>query len=202
MELLALVISLVGAAAWIPAIVNWVGIKRRKIRGTIVDHRILENGEVYDSTRDQTEKGTILMLAINFFVSYESFFAKDYDINVRLKNGGDLKGILIDGKITEKSLDGGKGVFICPQEYNFNLHREIIADRDNIRILPMMIKSANFSSVDEIEYIEFIFMNDMVGKKAAKKSVIFSSGDFPKFNHMRFIEDYLRRNAQVKTVRM
>ena len=87
MDILNLVIGLFGAAAWIPSIINSIQIYKRKIEGNIVDYRILSSGKAENAAKTEKEKGTILMLGINFFISYDSFFVKDYDINIRLKNG-------------------------------------------------------------------------------------------------------------------
>lgn len=192
MELLALVISLVGAAAWIPAIVNLVQIKRRKVEGTIVDYRIIQDAKVEDSTRTKKEIGTILMLGINFFIADKSFFAKNYEINVSLSSGGKLKGIIVDGVLIEHN-DNEEFLFLNPLDFNFNLRREIVPDKDNIRIVSIMIQNANFDKIEQINEVEFIFKNEEKGKRKIVKSVIFKKEDFPEFNRMRFIDNFFKK---------
>ena len=51
MDILAFIISLVGAAAWIPAIINIFRKKHRRVSLSIVDYRIIEDAKIMDKNK-------------------------------------------------------------------------------------------------------------------------------------------------------
>ena len=188
LALFSLAVSIVGAASWIPTMKKNSEIKKRKITGTIVDYRVISDAEVENAEKTEKANGTILMLGLNLFIAHESFFAHNCKIEVELKDEKKYNGKIIDGTLIEKS-NGVRSPFSCPKEYNFNLHREIIAEKDNVRIIPFIVENANFKSINEVQQISIVLENDSDGSKYSK-TIVFPSENFPGFNHMKFIAEY------------
>ena len=143
LDIISFVIGIIGAAAWIPTLVGSHKIKKRKIIGIVVDHRVISDAKVKNAAGVEKAKGTILMLAVNWFIAHESFFIHNCKTEVTLNDDKVYTGDIVDGSFVEHT-DGVDATFLCPKEYNFNLHREIIAEKDNIRIVSLMIKNSDF----------------------------------------------------------
>lgn len=171
--------------ALVPLLVELIKRKCRKIYANIVDYNIITNAEVCNCYYTEKETGTLLLLAINLFVPYESFFVENYEINAKLKSGTVSRAIITDGGITIHRNDGKDTEFIIPSDYNFNLHKEIICEQDNIRIFEIMLLDATVDTILDIDSIEFIFKNSK-----SKKIVTIGTEHFPKFNKMQFLSEF------------
>lgn len=182
----AQILSIVGAAAWIPLVIAHFSLKHRKLSATVVDYRIIENAFVSDSSGENKITGTILILAMNCFVTEKSLFAKDYKIKVFLKEDTQANGIVFDGD-TKERYKGKEKILEIPQEYNFNLHREIIHDKDNVRIFPLLFRNVAFDNIASIEKIVFKFK----GNKETKKLVV-EQKDIPVHNRMGLIWRFMK----------
>lgn len=180
-ELLAVCAIIV---ALVPLVVEHIKIKNRQIYANVVDYSIVTNATVsnYDNTESAT--GTLLLLAVNLFVPHKSFFVETYEIAAQLKSGTVSRAIITDGSLTihknNKDLE-----FILPSDYNFNLHKEIICESDNIRIFEIMLVNAAITSKDDIDNLKFVFKNS-----ECKKSIVLKTKDFPNFNKMRFLSEF------------
>lgn len=179
LSVLAIIVALV------PLLVELIKRKCRKIYANIVDYNIITNAEVCNCYYTEKKTGTLLLLAINLFVPYESFFVENYEINAKLKSGTVSKAIITDGGITIHRNDGKDTEFIIPSDYNFNLHKEIICEQDNIRIFEIMLLDATVDTILDIDSIEFIFKNSK-----SKKIVTIGTEHFPKFNKMQFLSEF------------
>lgn len=187
MEELSLILSIIGALAWTPGIIKLIQIHRRKICSNIVDFDIITNAKTSSYDNKKHLNGTLVIIAANFFISDRSFFITNYDINVKLKSGTMSNAILFDGSVTVNRLSENERIFSLPKKYNLNLHKEIICEKDNIRILPLMLKNATINNIDEIEYVEMTFVNNRI-----KKTIRYDSKDFPDFNKGDFIANCFR----------
>ena len=185
------VLSFIGALAWIPSIVQLVvqvfekvSIHKRKIKMNIVDIQTLSSAKVTNAYNTKCLEGSILVLAVNMFIADVSFFANEVYGKVYIGTTGKTvvkNACLVDGEIVAK-FDVGEKILDIPDENNFNLHREIICEKDNVRVLPFMVEDVVNLSVRGIEKIEIIFE----GKE--KKKVVIKNQDFPQFNHMGFLK--------------
>jgi len=187
MDVLALVLGLVGAFAWAPIIIDWILICHRKIYTNVVDDYMVTEAWVTTEDKKQTMKGTVLLIATNLFVSKKSYFVDNYNISVKLKSGTVSKAIITDGSI---SINTPQGIeyFRMPADYNFNLHREIISDKDNIRIFQVFLVNTQISNVHDIESITFNFKNNTTSKE-----LVIETADFPRFNRMKFLSKYISK---------
>ena len=149
------IVSIVAAlAAWAPFFFeHWI-VKRRTPSCVVVDYKIMEDGGVSDSNRENKIEGTILVLALNCFVSKKALCAKEYSIEACVRGETKTSGVLFDGEIKELNTNR---IMAIPNEYNFNLHREIVQDKDNVRIFPFLLKNVAFSDIKDIDYIKITF---------------------------------------------
>lgn len=184
------ILSVIGAAAWLPIIISPLINHFRKIHATILDIRLLTNGYGVSVDRKQKKKGTILLFASNIFVRKIPFFAKNIKVKVKLKNGAELNCELLDfSTITENNDDGTKNGFNVPSDKEFNISRTIQPDIDNIKYLAVLVESANFTDVADIEKIEIILSNCSVLQQFFSKKVTMHSKDFPVFNSTNLLKE-------------
>ena len=190
MEIASLILSIIAAGAWIPILIGFFTEKNRKVCANLVDYRIIESAKATDSTGKNKIQGTILSLGINFYIPKKSFFTSELEMKIKLKNNAETNCQLLDGSVGEQRTDGIY-FYTNPIEYNFNMHREIIAEKDNVRIIQIMAKNIEFSSIDEIEYVSFTLIERNI--RRIKKQVTIYSKDFPIYNRMRFIDVFFSK---------
>ena len=171
--------------ALVPLLVDSVKVKTRKISANVVDYKFITNAQASNFDDSEKEKGTILLLAVNLFVPYESFFVEEYEIVAKLKSGSLSKAIITDGNLTIYHESGKNAKFIMPLEHDFNLHKEIICERDNIRILEIMLVDTAIESIDSLENLRIVLKNRKV-----KKDILLKGKDFPNFNKMKFLCEF------------
>lgn len=159
------IISIIGAAAWIPAIVQIIyslrekkEIKNRIISMQLIDTEVFNGVSIYECRKaiNSSKSGSVVLLATNMFIPEKSFFVNSFSVKLKLCN--------IDEEINAKILgnvDLAKDEFkinsiTIPNEYNFNLHREVICEKDNIRVFALFIENYKISSIRNIEEISFL----------------------------------------------
>lgn len=161
-------LSLIGAAAWGPSLFElWLRFKERlAIRNRKIDVSTID---VYSETKeiDNEKSGFILLLMVNMFIPEKSFFIEKAIANIRFCGNRNKKVKLIESSIISVTKKMDIPIFI-PNEYNFNMHREIICERDNIRIIAFEIDEIVNSNIGNIEELELVFE----GFEGKKKVVI------------------------------
>lgn len=171
--------------ALVPIFFEYFKIKHRKIYANVVDYYIIKNAQVCNCYDSEKETGALLLLAINLFVPHESFFVEKYEINARLTSGTISKAIITDGCLTIHKNDNKDAEIIIPSDYNFNLHKEIICEQDNIRIFEIMLLDSTVENISDVESIEFVFKNSK-----GKKIITIGTEHFPNFNKMKFLSEF------------
>ncbi len=189
-------LAIIGAAAWIPALrINKQEkeekeeIKNRAIEMSLFDFLLIDNTskETYPGNY---YNGSLLLIAANLYIPDKSFFAKTCTIRIDFCNGDSQHGYIVDG--TFRVLNGRDSKELnIPKEYNFNLHREIIHDKDNIRILAIAIPNREVQNMGNIDAIEFTFKD-----KHNEKHVVIASKDYPYINNSNFLDDF-RKNTVI-----
>ncbi len=157
-------ISIIGAAAWIPAIVQlyWAvrekkEIKGRKISMQIVDSKVFSNVSIekFGKHRCYHDGSSVVLLATNIFIPEKSFFVDRLFVELKLVNTEEkiIPEIIGNAIITKNNM--ATNHLQIPIEYDFNLHREIICERDNIRLFALFIEDYDICSIENIENIVF-----------------------------------------------
>lgn len=182
-------LSVVGAAAWLPIVLTPMINYMRKVQATLLDLKLLTNGYSISANQKENKSGTILLMAMNLFINKLTVFARNLEVNVILKNGAVLKSEMLDfSTLTSNYDDGIQCKFILPNEQEFNISRTIHPNVDNIKFLAILVESASFDSVDDISKIEIILYYSKIKHKIFSKKVVLTYEEFPKFNSSRLIE--------------
>lgn len=181
MKILSFILSILGASAWIPYLIDYFKKHNRKIQAHVFDFSIYPNMQTANADYTQIQKGTIILLAVNLFIPLESYFVEEYEIKAYLKSGSVADAIILDGGFGSEP----KEKFI-KDEFNFNIHKGIINDTDNIRIIPIMLKEIDITDIDGIRQLNFTFKNCKRNKK-----LIITTEEFPIYNKNGFISKCL-----------
>ena len=186
-EMITLILSILGALAWIPIVGTAVVDHFRCLKIVPLDSRILTNAEGISAGRKSKKNGTILMLALNVFIKKTTIFAKGIYLTVILKNKTKLQAELLDfATLSSKNNNGTTSFFVIPEGLELNSYRTIKADEDNLKFVAFLVESEAFQSIDDIEKLEFTVQYGIL----LKKKVTVTNGEFPKFNSTRLLEKY------------
>ena len=184
------ILSVVGAAAWLPIVFKFISNHFRKISTTVLDSRILTNAFGVSTGRKERKNGTILLFVTNMFIKNTPFFAKDVSIDVKLKNGASLKTEILDfSGISSNNSDGTESTFDVEEEKEFNISRTIYADKDNIKYIAILVESADFSKLEEIDEINIKLCSSKILKKLFTKKITLKYENFPTFNSSHLIDN-------------
>ncbi len=182
-----IIISALGAAAWAPALMDLFlkakeakDILERKIEMSVIDTIIKKIKDYPDG---------VLLLAANIYIPEKSFFCKNIKAVITLGNDEKITTEII-GKRTLYESDNSNCYVKIPNEYNFHLHREILCNKDNIRIIALPLRGMNTTEPKDIKKIKFIFEGD----ESTKSTKIYS--DELKFcNNSTFLNEIMGMNS-------
>ncbi len=188
------ILSVIGAAAWMPIIFSPIINFFRKVQVTVLDSRILSNGYMTSAIDREKKTGTIILMTLNFFIKKITLFAKKIDVSVKLNNGASLKTEILDfSNITSENTDRGTySDFFVPINQEFNISRTIKPNVDNIKYLAILVESASFLKIDEVSEIEIRLFYSEKKCKFFSKKVVLKFEDFPRFNASRLIDEVER----------
>lgn len=193
------ILSVIGAAAWLPVIFSTVINKFRKVHITVLDSRVLTNAFGISVESKQKKKGTILLLATNMFIKKTTFFARNILVDVKLNNGASLKTELLDfSGITSNNSDDTESTFDVSVRNEFNISRTLYANEDNIKYIAVLVESATFSTREEIDVINIYLSSNRIFKKIFAKKIVIKSKDFPTFNSSHLIDQVERIHKKTK----
>ena len=182
------ILSVVGALAWIPIIFTPVVNVFRKVQVTLLDSRILTKATAIAAISKGHKSGTILMMALDFYINKITIFAKNISAIIVLKNGTKLKTELLDfSTLTSDNGDGTVSAFHVPMEHEMNVSRTICGCSDNIKYISFLVESGAFNSIDEIKEID-IYLSGFC--KLFSKKVVIKNSDFPRFNTSHLLEQF------------
>ena len=182
------ILSVIGAAAWLPIIINPIINHFCKIQATVLDFKILTDGKSSCTLAQGEKKGTILLLVLNLFTEKMTIFARNISVKVKLNSGAILNTELLDySAITSNNDNGTESMFIVPAEQEFNVSRTIHKGIDNIKYISMLVENASFSSAKEIDEIEINLYYSKKKKKIFSKKIVLSISDFPTYNTSHLI---------------
>lgn len=181
------ILSLIGAAAWIPIIFTPIIRHFDKIYVTVLDTHFLTDGVVSNGKGDK-RKGTIVLFAMNLYIKYTDYFVQDIAAEFKLKSGALLNSKVLDfSSLLNKHDDGTLFVYDIPLGQELNVYRTINKGCDNIKYIALLVENANFDKIEDIKEIKFTFSHGMTHKKISIKE-----SDFPYFNLIRKFENLER----------
>lgn len=187
------ILSLLGACTWIPFIITRIAEYLHPINCSLFDYKFIQNAHCTGRNLER-KQGTILTLALNFYLDYKSFFVNDYNIQITLSNKSNLNCELVGGKISFKASENNKIYYYCiPEQYDFNIHHEINVGGDNIRVIHILLENTSIQSLNDIETISFSFLN-----KKMSKNIILKNINFPNFNDSIFLNNFIKIEPETR----
>ena len=161
-----LLLSIIGAAAWIPIVIGWFIAGFRKIHFVYLDRHIVYNvtkkTKKYNTITEQ--KGMCLLVAVNLFVYGKPYFPKDISCEIKLKDGAIHKADAHSGTIGYSDTNGDQHDIIIPPVNNIHINRIIDTNKNNIKILTFFVENLNMENDENIEYIKVKFKGHFLQK--------------------------------------
>lgn len=187
MEIWSLVLSIIGALAWIPIIIIPFINSNRKINVSFLEYRILTNGFGVSAVTKKRKNGVLFLMVVNFFTKNHNYYPTRIDGEFKTKNGQKYYAELLDfSTITSNNDDGTKTTFCVPVEMEFNISRTVKSNTDNIKLVSFLVEKATFSQLTDIEEIRIILRSG----KFQKKSIKITKKDFPRYNSTNILDKF------------
>ena len=187
------ILSIVGAAAWLPIVfkpiirgaINYF----RRVHIAALDSRVLTDATSVSVGKKEKIKGTILLLTVNLFIKEITLFARNISVKVKLKNGTVSNCEILDFSTLKSNNDNGtESTFDVPAKDEFNISRTIYPNVDNIKFIAVFVKGATFSSIDEVSEVEIKLFYRGIKCDLFSKTITLKPSDFPTFNSSHLID--------------
>jgi len=187
MENWTLVLSIIGAAAWIPFIVVPIINIFQKIHINLLEYRSLSNGLCRAINESQYRSGVIIMLVINMFIKNVDYYPEKVKTKIILKDKSEYNAELSDISNVNSANDDGTFSYFCPPyELEFNVSRTIRKNIDNVKFISFFVEGINELNLIDIDTIVMEFYSGFLNKKV----VVIDSDQFPSFNGTNIIKQY------------
>lgn len=179
MDIFTLIISIIGALAWLPYIISAIINHCAKIDAVLLNYKILRDGISYTDNRTNIKKGTIILLQLNLFTKGADIFIKDLKIKIIDKNNSEINCDLTDVSSTYKTGDNGETYhYVVKDEENLSQSKTIKSKSNNIKFLSIMVEGFEITDLEkQIKKIQFIVNN--------KKKFEINSEKFPKYGQSK-----------------
>lgn len=208
-EVLPVMISIIGACAWLPEVIRLINSRRGKISASVLDVLSIKDYrmKVTDSQADsQIIKGLLIILMLKFHYSDTSrpvFSFWNCDIEIALKDDArPMRSIIVNNVRFRNTIDASNTTgsvpmrFVFPQEYNILLNSSIINESSsstgiyvgerNVRIIPcFLLRNSDLHpiTINDIKHIH-ITMYD-AKKKHTRVPVILNKDQHPKPGYIK-----------------
>jgi len=187
-----LILSIVGAAAWIPIITMPIINSLRKIKVNLLEFRTLTDGRAIPVGKQQEKRGTIILMVVDLFTKNTDYFPTKVSAQIKLKSGTISNSYLLDfSAVVTNYKDQTISEFNIPMELEFNVSRAICKNKDNIKCIALLVEGANFVQLHDVDEINLALYSG----KFRKKKVKISEKNFPQFNSTRILEQYEKRGG-------
>lgn len=179
MAVWTLVLSIIGALAWIPIIITPIINALRRVHASLFEGRVLSNGKAIPAGAQEAKEGTILLLCLDMYLKNVDFFPTEISAKITLTSGTTSNAILLDcSTVIANSSDGTKSRFRIPLDMEWNVSRTIHKNSDNIKIVAFLVENASFQNLYDIETIEIVLHSS----KLCGKNFKICNTKFPRFN--------------------
>lgn len=187
MQTWSLVLSVIGALAWLPIVLTPIINSNRGISASFLEFRILTNGVGVSAVTNERKSGVLFLMVVNLFTRNYDFYPTSISGEFKTKDNHSYLAELLDfSTITSNSEGGTKTTFDVPMEMEFNISRTIKNNTDNVKLISFIVEGAQFSTLSEIDEIVLTLCSE----RNRKKKLRFYAKDFPRFNSTRIIDKY------------
>lgn len=191
----SMILGIIGAAAWLPIIITPILKFFAHIDGKLIDAKFLINAIHAKNSADMQLNGTIVLMAINFYVPGYDFFALNTKISIKT-NFGKINAILLDYSNTQcKNSDGTLTNYKVENKYDLNKDMLIFSHKSNIKFISIFLPNTDLKCLNDIKEIMITFK-----RKICCKSVKIKSKSFPNLGIKSIIEEsgYLTKDVESK----
>ncbi len=165
---ITLLISIIGACAWLPEIWKLVRYSRSKLEASVIDIIHIKNFTMTSQNEKLEQKnGQMVVLAVVFFNYHKSFFVRDFQIEITLhRDGGTARKATI-GNVVKYWQGKERRTLALPFESNFFANPLIISGENNIRIIPCLLESISSDKIrmHDIKKIKFTYENQVMFRR-------------------------------------
>lgn len=198
-EILTLILSIIGACAWLPEVYRMVTFSQSKIEATLIDTIHINDFILGTQKRDGTpKKGELLVLAVNFFNEHKSIYLQDVSIEIILKDKS-MKREIVREAVIGNRVNYNEGttpmVLELPWESNIYNNQTLVSGENNIRIIPCLLEEVASTgvskeiTVDDIKEIKFSYQYNGISNSRKTINIDINSNQF---SRPRFIVQYAR----------
>lgn len=188
-----LLISIIGACAWLPEIWKLIKYSRSKLEASVIDIIHIRNFTMTPQNKKiEPKKGQMVVLAIVFFNYYKSFFIREFQIEIILNRNDEIEHKAIIGNVVNYWQGKERRRLALPFETNFFANPLIISGENNIRIIPCLLENTSSEkiSMHDIKEIKFTYENQGIFKR---KRTIKIKCDADRFSNPNFIGQYIEK---------
>ena len=173
-EIWTLIISIIGALAWLPYIFNFIAKICSKPEGLLLNYVFLKNATSTSVNNREKRQGTIVLLKLNIFIKNIDIFCKKLSFIFKIKDKY-YNAELLDWHSTKMEDNGQKYYFPIDESQDFNLDRMIRKDASNIKYIALMLENVNLENFEEeVQSIEISLKS---------KKILIVQNEFPKFGN-------------------
>ena len=184
MEKWTFVLSVIGAAAWIPIAFVPIANHFRQIDANLFEFKVMTDCMLRPIGGTTYKRGVMVLMVVNMFIKNVDYYPVTVNAKIKLKNGDSHNAVLLDySAIT--SVDYGVPMrFNLPLHMEFNVSRTIRKNTDNVKCIALGIEGIEMLELNDVDEIIMEFNSDRINKKTVK----ISNTLFPLFNGTEFIE--------------
>ncbi|MDD5018530.1 MAG: hypothetical protein PHO15_10585 [Eubacteriales bacterium] len=176
MDVPTLIVSIIGACAWIPILITLL--RKNRILGSIIDYDLVNMVDTSYRDKDGTTRtisGGYLVLGLSIFVTKNVFIFNDMEVKIVLSNGSMIEGKLVSTVLNLNEPDGSHSTFDIPIEYDLLCNKIFKSNAVNNFCLRILLEGHKISTPNEIEKIVLYFIKT----KRNRKRLTFTKKDIP-----------------------
>ncbi len=190
---ITLLISIIGACAWLPEIWKLVKYSRSKLEASVIDIMHIKDFTLNTKNEKLTPKtGQMVVLAVVFFNYYKSFFVRNFQIEIILNRDGGTARKATIGNVVQYWHGKEHRTLALPFETNFFANPLIVSEENNIRIIPCLLEdiSSDKISMHDIKRIKFTYEDQ---KMFRRKKTIDVKCNADRFSNPNYIRQYVQK---------
>lgn len=188
-----LLLSIIGACAWLPEILKLMKYSRSKLEASVIDVMHIKDFTITPQNEKlKSKNGQMVVLAIVFFNYYKSFFVRDFQIEIVLNKNGETARKAIIGNGVNYYQDKEHMRLALPFKTNFFANPLIISGENNIRIIPCLLENVSSDKIrmNDIKEIKFTYENQVLFKR---KKTIKIKCDADRFSNPNYLNQYIEK---------
>ncbi len=190
---ITLLISIIGACAWLPEIWKLVKYSHSKLEAALIDIIHIKDFTLTPQNKElEPKKGQMVVLAIVFFNYYKSFFIRDFQIEIILYRNGETARKAIIGNVVNYYQGEERMRLALPFKSNLFANPLIMSGKNNIRIIPCLLEniSSDKISMHDIKEIKFTYESQVIFRR---KKIIKVKCDADRFSNPKYISQYIEK---------